>query len=191
MERLPPTLNPMNAFGLVSSTILRSGCLYWEAFAILNFFPSLLFSSLLFSSLLFSSLLFSSLLFSSLLFSSFSSLLFSSLLFSSLLFSSLLFSSLLFFNGLPDPVITTLHVKLAMMCSFYHVISIQMVHAFIPRTQEAQTVRWVSEFKVSLVYRENSRTIRTTQRNSVSNNNKKQQHPTNQTKNCIVVVSVH
>jgi hypothetical protein len=41
--------------------------------------------------------------------------------------------------------------------------------------------RWISEFKITLVYRVSSRTFRTTQKNPVSKNKTKQQNK-NQTK---------
>jgi hypothetical protein len=49
-----------------------------------------------------------------------------------------------------------------------------VVHAFNPTQHLGGRGRWVSEFKVSLVYRVNSRTVRDTQRNPVFKNNKKQ-----------------
>ena len=44
-----------------------------------------------------------------------------------------------------------------------------VVHTFNPSTQEAEAGGY--EFEISLVYRVNFRTPRTTQRNPVSNNN--------------------
>jgi hypothetical protein len=42
--------------------------------------------------------------------------------------------------------------------------------------------RWISEFKASLVYKVSSRTVRTTQRNPVSKQNKTKQNKTKQNK---------
>ena len=58
-----------------------------------------------------------------------------------------------------------------------------MAQAFNPSTWEADAERgrWISEFKVSLVYRVSSRTARAIQRNPVSK--QKQKQKTNKNKN--------
>jgi hypothetical protein len=53
----------------------------------------------------------------------------------------------------------------------------------IPVLGRQRQDQWISEFKVSLVYRMSSRTARTTQRNPVSRNKTKQTQTNKQTKN--------
>ena len=48
-----------------------------------------------------------------------------------------------------------------------------MAHTFNPSTQEAETDKSL-EFKANLVYKASSRTVRATERNSVSKQNKEQ-----------------
>jgi hypothetical protein len=54
-----------------------------------------------------------------------------------------------------------------------------VAHAFNPSTQEAEAEgRWIFEFEANLVYEVSSRTVRDTQRNPVSKQNKTKQNHT-------------
>jgi hypothetical protein len=80
--------------------------------------------------------------------------------------------------GIPQHLPLSLHLSIDLSCYWLWAIKtalsrVVVVQAFNPPLGIHRTGRWISEFKVSLIYRVSSRITRATKRNPVSKNQKK------------------